>query len=175
MFNDIFIISLNIKRMFFADFSSQQYSSSTIDILGSRIWVLVLFVIFSIILYNYQDYIIDWKERQKLYLKEHLRKRFFQLEDGDSVCIMQSGIKGALWDFLDKFLLAPSYDDSLAENFENAEDNVSDDQEESDKDDESDDDESDDGESDDDDDESDDEKEEDNDDTQKDNNEEKNE
>ena len=99
--------------MFFADFSSQQYSSSTMDILGSRIWVLVLFVIFSIILYNYQDYIIDWKERQKMYLKEHLRKRFFQLEDGDSVCIMQSGIKGALWDFLDKFLLAPSYDDSL--------------------------------------------------------------
>ena len=140
--------------MFFADFSSQQYSSSTMDILGSRIWVLVLFVIFSIILYNYQDYIIDWKERQKLYLKEHLRKRFFQIEDGDSVCIMQSGIKGALWDFLDKFLLAPSYDDSLAENFENAEDYVSDDQEESD-DDESDDEESDDDE---------DEKEEDNDD-----------
>lgn len=106
--------------MFFADFSSQQYSSSTMDILGSRIWVLVLFVIISIILYNYQDYIIDWKERQKLYLKEHLRKRFFQIEDGDRVCIVQSGIKGALWDFLDKFLLAPSYDDSLAENFENA-------------------------------------------------------
>ena len=150
--------------MFFADFSSQQYSSSTMDILGSRIWVLVLFVIFSIILYNYQDYIIDWKERQKLYLKEHLRKRFFQIEDGDSVCIMQSGIKGALWDFLDKFLLAPSYDDSLAENFENAEDYVSDDQEESDDDEsdkeESDDDESDDEESDDDEDE----KEEDNDD-----------
>ena len=150
--------------MFFADFSSQQYSSSTMDILGSRIWVLVLFVIFSIILYNYQDYIIDWKERQKLYLKEHLRKRFFQIEDGDSVCIMQSGVKGALWDFLDKFLLAPSYDDSLAENFENAEDYVSDDQEESDDDEsdeeESNDDESDDEESDDDEDE----KEEDNDD-----------
>lgn len=112
--------------MFFADFSSQQYSSSTMDILGSRIWVLVLFVIFSIILYNYQDYIIDWKERQKMYLKEHLRKRFFQIEDGDSVCIMQSGIKGALWDFLDKFLLAPSYDDSLAENFENADVDTSD-------------------------------------------------
>ena len=130
--------------MFFADFSSQQYSSSAMDILGSRIWVLVLFVIFSIILYNYQDYIIDWKERQKMYLKEHLRKRFFQLEDGDSVCIMQSGIKGALWDFLDKFLLAPSYDDSLAENFENADDDdnnqeeeeFDDDDEESDDDDE---------------------------------------
>lgn len=149
--------------MFFADFSSQQYSSSTMDILGSRIWVLVLFVIFSIILYNYQDYIIDWKERQKLYLKEHLRKRFFQLEDGDSVCIMQSGVKGALWDFLDKFLLAPSYDDSLAENFENAEDYVSDDQEESDQE-ESDEEESDEEESDDDEDDDEDEKEEDNDD-----------
>lgn len=123
--------------MFFADFSSQQYSSSTMDILGSRIWVLVLFVIISIILYNYQDYIIDWKERQKLYLKEHLRKRFFQIEDGDRVCIVQSGIKGALWDFLDKFLLAPSYDDSLAENFENADANDSDnDDEESEEEDE---------------------------------------
>lgn len=116
--------------MFFADFSSKQYSSSTMDILGSRIWVLVLFVIISIILYNYQDYIIDWKERQKLYLKEHLRKRFFQIEDGTSVCIVQSGIKGALWDFLDKFLLAPSYDDSLAENFENADADASDDDDE---------------------------------------------
>jgi hypothetical protein len=129
--------------MFFADFSSQQYSSSTMDILGSRIWVLVLFVIISIILYNYQDYIIDWKERQKLYLKEHLRKRFFQIEDGDRVCIVQSGIKGALWDFLDKFLLAPSYDDSLAENFENADadDSDNDDEEESEEEEEDDDDE----------------------------------
>lgn len=148
--------------MFFVDFSSQQYSSSTMDVLGSRIWVFVLFIVITIILYNYQDYIIDWKERQKLYLKEHLRKRFFQIEDGDSVCIMQSGVKGALWDFLDKFLLAPSYDDSLAENFENAEDYVSDDQEESDQEEsESDDDDDDDEESDD---EDDDEKEEDNDD-----------
>ena len=113
--------------MFFVDFSSQQYSSSTMDVLGSRIWVFVLFIVITIILYNYQDYIIDWKERQKLYLKEHLRKRFFQIEDGTSVCIMQSGIKGALWDFLDKFLLAPSYDDSLAENFENADADDSDD------------------------------------------------
>jgi hypothetical protein len=113
--------------MFFVDFSSQQYSSSTMDVLGSRIWLFVLFIVITIILYNYQDYIIDWKERQKLYLKEHLRKRFFQIEDGTSVCIMQSGIKGALWDFLDKFLLAPSYDDSLAENFENADADDSDD------------------------------------------------
>lgn len=113
--------------MFFVDFSSQQYSSSTMDVLGSRIWVFVLFIVITIILYNYQDYIIDWKERQKLYLKEHLRKRFFQIEDGTSVCIVQSGIKGALWDFLDKFLLAPSYDDSLAENFENADADASDD------------------------------------------------
>ena len=112
--------------MFFVDCSSQQYSSSTMDVLGSRIWVFVLFIVITIILYNYQDYIIDWKERQKLYLKEHLRKRFFQIEDGTSVCIMQSGIKGALWDFLDKFLLAPSYDDSLAENFENADADASD-------------------------------------------------
>jgi hypothetical protein len=119
--------------MFFVDFSSQQYSSSTMDVLGSRIWVFVLFIVITIILYNYQDYIIDWKERQKLYLKEHLRKRFFQIEDGTSVCIVQSGIKGALWDFLDKFLLAPSYDDSLAENFENADadDSDNDDDEES--------------------------------------------
>ena len=119
--------------MFFVDFSSQQYSSSTMDVLGSRIWVFVLFIVITIILYNYQDYIIDWKERQKLYLKEHLRKRFFQIEDGDRVCIVQSGIKGALWDFLDKFLLAPSYDDSLAENFENADadDSDNDDDEES--------------------------------------------
>lgn len=130
--------------MFFVDFSSQQYSSSTMDVLGSRIWVLVLFVIITIILYNYQDYIIDWKERQKLYLKEHLRKRFFQIEDGTSVCIVQSGVKGALWDFLDKFLLAPSYDDSLAENFENADadDSDNDDEEESEEEDDDDEDES---------------------------------
>ena len=130
--------------MFFVDFSSQQYSSSTMDVLGSRIWVFVLFIVITIILYNYQDYIIDWKERQKLYLKEHLRKRFFQIEDGTSVCIMQSGIKGALWDFLDKFLLAPSYDDSLAENFENADadDSDNDDDEESEEEDNDDEDES---------------------------------
>tara|TARA_B100001059_G_scaffold233853_1_gene274877 strand:- start:106 stop:624 length:519 start_codon:yes stop_codon:yes gene_type:complete len=133
------------------DFSSQspQYSSSTVDILGSRIWVLILFVIFSIILYNYQNEIIDWKERQKLYLKEHLRKRFFQIEDGDSVCIMQSGIKGALWDFLDKFLLAPSYDDSLAENFENAENYNSEEEHDENEDEEEDDEEEDDEEEDD--------------------------
>ena len=142
--------------MFFMDFSSQSqhYSSSTADILGSRIWVLIVFVIVSIILYNYQNEIVDWKERQKLYLKEHLRKRFFQIEDGDSVYVTQSGIKGALWDFLDKFLLAPSYDDSLAENFENAEnyDSEEDDEEENDEedDDEEDDDDEDDDEDDDD-------------------------
>ena len=125
--------------MFFVDFSSQQYSSSTMDVLGSRIWVFVLFIVITIILYNYQDYIIDWKERQKLYLKEHLRKRFFQIEDGTSVCIVQSGIKGALWDFLDKFLLAPSYDDSLAENFENADADASDDDDDEESEEESDD------------------------------------
>ena len=130
--------------MFFVDFSSQQYSSSTMDVLGSRIWVFVLFIVITIILYNYQDYIIDWKERQKLYLKEHLRKRFFQIEDGTSVCIMQSGVKGALWDFLDKFLLAPSYDDSLAENFENADADASDNDDDEDESEEEDDDDDDD-------------------------------
>lgn len=89
-----------------------------------RIILFVVCILLYLVIFFYRDELSQWKERQKLHLKNYLQKHIFahDINDNGEFIYDNNSVKSVLWDYLDNFLLAPSeagvdgyYDYSMVE------------------------------------------------------------
>ena len=90
----------------------------------ARIILFVVCILLYLVIFFYRDELSQWKERQKLHLKNYLQKHIFahDINDNGEFIYDNNSLKSVLWDYLDNFLLAPSeagvdgyYDYSMVE------------------------------------------------------------
>jgi nucleosome binding factor SPN SPT16 subunit len=95
----------------------------------TRIILFVVCILLYLVVFFYRDELSQWKERQKLHLKNYLQKHIFahDINDNGEFIYDNNSLKSVLWDYLDNFLLAPSeagvdgyYDYSMVDSDDNA-------------------------------------------------------
>jgi hypothetical protein len=95
----------------------------------TRIILFVVCILLYLVIFFYRDELSQWKERQKLHLKNYLQKHIFahDINDNGEFIYDNNSLKSVLWDYLDNFLLAPSeagvdgyYDYSMVDSDDNA-------------------------------------------------------
>ena len=76
----------------------------------TRIILFVVCILLYLVIFFYRDELSQWKERQKLHLKNYLQKHIFahDINDNGEFIYDNNSLKSVLWDYLDNFLLAPS-------------------------------------------------------------------
>ena len=94
------------------------YSSSSTEnsipmftmLTDTRIILFVVCILLYLVIFFYRDELSQWKERQKLHLKNYLQKHIFahDINDNGEFIYDNNSLKSVLWDYLDNFLLAPS-------------------------------------------------------------------
>ena len=91
-------------------YSSSSTENSIPMFTDTRIILFVVCILLYLVIFFYRDELSQWKERQKLHLKNYLQKHIFahDINDNGEFIYDNNSLKSVLWDYLDNFLLAPS-------------------------------------------------------------------